>query len=119
MIVKQSRDIALVEEADSSQDLREKLRHASYDVVILDISLPGGSDGLDLLRELRQEYPKMAVLMLGVHSEEQFAVRALKAGAAGYLVKGSVPSELLSAIRKVAAGGKHITDYHRAARLRA
>jgi two-component system, NarL family, invasion response regulator UvrY len=109
MIVKQSKDIALVEEAESSQDLRDKLRHATYDVIILDISLPGGSDGLDLLRELRQEYPKMAVLMLSMHSEEQFAVRALKAGAAGYLVKGSVPAELLSAIRKVAAGGKHIS----------
>ncbi len=109
MIIRQSRDISLEEEAASVADLREKLRAARYDVIILDITLPGGPDGLDMLRELREEYPATAVLILSMHPEQQFAVRAFKAGAAGYLVKGSVPSDLLSAIRKVAGGGKHVS----------
>jgi DNA-binding NarL/FixJ family response regulator len=109
MIIRQSRDISLEAEASSGQELREKLQLQSYDVIILDITLPGGLEGIDMLAELREQYPKTAVLMMSMHPEEQFAVRALKAGAAGYLVKGSVPSELLAAIRKVASGGKHVS----------
>ena len=109
MIIRQSRDISLEDEAASAAELREKLRANSYDVIILDITLPGGPDGLEILKELREEHPETAVLILSMHPEEQFAVRAFKAGAAGYLVKGSVPSDLLCAIRKVAAGGKHVS----------
>ena len=109
MIIRQSRDISLDAEAAGAAELREKLRAARYDVIILDITLPGGPDGLEMLRELREQYPETAVLILSMHPEEQFAVRAFKAGAAGYLVKGSVPSDLLCAIRKVAAGGKHVS----------
>ena len=109
MIIRQSRDISLEAEASNGQDLREKLQKAPFDVIILDITLPGGLEGIDLLAELREQYPKTAVLMMSMHPEEQFAVRALKAGASGYLVKGSIPSELLSAIRKVASGGKHVS----------
>jgi len=109
MIIRQSKDISLEDEAASSAELREKLRAGTYDVIILDITLPGGPDGLDMLKELREEYPGIAVLILSMHPEQQFAVRAFKSGAAGYLVKGSIPSELLSAIRKVAGGGKHVS----------
>jgi DNA-binding NarL/FixJ family response regulator len=109
MIIRQSRDIALEAEAASGQELRDKLQQGTYDVIILDITLPGGIEGIDLLPELRRAYPRTAVLMLSMHPEQQYAVRALKAGAAGYLVKGSVPSELLAAIRKVACGGKHVS----------
>jgi two-component system invasion response regulator UvrY len=108
MIITQSKDITLVGEAADGAELREKLQQSHVDVVILDISLPGGPDGLQLLGELRREYPRTAVLILSMYPEQQLAVRALRAGAAGYLVKGSVPSELMSAIRRVAAGGKHI-----------
>ena len=109
MIIKQSRDICLEDEAASVAELREKLRTGSYDVIILDITLPGGPDGLDALRELREEHPGTAILILSMHPEQQFAARAFRAGAAGYLVKGSVPSDLLCAVRKVAGGGKHVS----------
>ena len=109
MIIRQSQDISLDAEAANGQELREKLAHGVYDVIILDITLTGGQEGFDLLSELRQGYPRTAILMMSMHPEEQFAVRALKAGAAGYLVKGSDPSVLLEAIRKVARGGKHVS----------
>jgi two-component system invasion response regulator UvrY len=79
-----------------------------YDLVLLDISLPGRS-GIDVLKQLKCIKPRLPVLILSMHPEEQYAVRSLRAGAAGYLTKESAPDELLSAIKKVADGGKYIT----------
>ncbi len=107
-IVSQSRDIVVEDEASDGRELMEKLKSRQCDVISLDISFPG-ANGLDLLKTLQSAYPRLAVLILSMHPEEQYAVRALKAGAAGYVAKGSVPSEMLIAIRKVAAGGKYVS----------
>jgi DNA-binding NarL/FixJ family response regulator len=77
-------------------------------VVLLDISLPG-RDGLDILKELKQRYPTFPVLMFSVYAEEQYAVRALKTGAAGYITKDSEPEALITALRKVAQGGRYVS----------
>lgn len=107
-IISLSKDIVVEEEASSGQELMEKLETNPCDVISLDLSFPE-ANGLDLLKILISAHPKIAVLILSMHSEEQYAVRALKAGAAGYVAKGSVPSELLNAIRKVANGGKYVS----------
>lgn len=79
-----------------------------YDVILLDISMPGRS-GLDVLKELKGQKPKLSVLVLSIHPEEQYAVRVLKAGASGYLTKESAQDELISAIQKVSTGRKYIS----------
>ncbi len=79
-----------------------------WDVALLDITLPGKS-GLDLLKELKAARPRLPVLVLSAHPEDQFALRALKAGAEGYLTKDSAPEELVKAIRKILAGGKYVS----------
>ena len=85
------------------------MKDDDYDVVVLDITMPG-RNGMDVLRQLRSERPQLPVLMLSVHSEEQYALRALRAGASGYLTKESAPDELVVAIRKVSSGGKYISS---------
>ncbi len=102
-------DMVVAGEAANGQELLTKIRGKGIDVVVLDISLPGRS-GLEILKDLKRERPKLPVLILSMHSEEQFAVRALKAGASGYLTKESAPEELVKAIRKVVAGGKYISQ---------
>jgi two-component system, NarL family, invasion response regulator UvrY len=109
LVVNSSKDIQLQDEASSGRELLEKVRARHFDVVILDITFPEGPEGLEVLSALQRERSKPAVLILSMHPEEQSAVRALRAGASGYLVKGSEPGELLAAIRKVAAGGKYIS----------
>ncbi len=97
--------------ADEAQNCREVLEHAEkndYDVVLLDISMPGRG-GMDVLKELKAATKKLAVLILSMHPEDQYAVRALRSGAAGYLTKESAPDELITAIRKVATGGKYVS----------
>ena len=84
-------------------------RSEDWDLVILDISF-GGKSGLDVLKEIRQFRPKLPVLVLSMHPEKQFAVRALKAGAAGYVTKKVVSEELLKAVRRVLAGGRWVTQ---------
>lgn len=95
-------------EAKTAQETVESVRRHDWDVVILDISMPGKS-GLDVLDELRRLRPRLPILLLSMHPEEQFARRALKAGAAGYLTKESVPEELKEAVRKVVAGGRYVS----------
>jgi len=109
MIIRQQSDISLEEEAGTGRELLEKLAERPVDVIVLDISLPGGADGLELLKTLRQEYPRIPTLVMSMHPESQLGMRAIKAGAAGYLVKGSDPAELLTALRRLASGGKYIT----------
>jgi two-component system, NarL family, invasion response regulator UvrY len=100
---------AVFGDAASGSEALGLVRSAPWDIVVLDISLPDRS-GLDVLKELRQSQPGLPVLVLSMHPEEQFAVRVLRAGAAGYLTKRSAPRELVAAVRKVLAGGKYVTE---------
>ena len=95
------------EAADAAQALNQ-LRLAKWDIALLDLMLPGKS-GLDLLKELKAEWPRLPVLVLSGHPEDQFAVRVLKAGAGGYMTKESAPEELAKAIRKILAGGRYVS----------
>ncbi len=107
-IVGQSRDITIADEVSDGETLLQKAEAQRYDLVILDISLPG-VNGIDVLKDLRRAGHEMPVLILSMHPEEQYAVRALRAGASGYVAKASVPEELLAAIRKVASGRKYVS----------
>jgi len=101
-------DMEMVGEAADSDSVLELAGQQDWDIVILDITMPGRG-GLDVLKELRQNYPKLPVLILSIHPEDQYAVRALKAGAAGYLTKESAPEELIRAMRTVLKGKKYIS----------
>ena len=107
-IVTETRDIIVAGEASNGQELLNKIKDEDYDVVVLDITMPG-RNGIDVLRQLRTERPSLPILILSMHPEEQYALRALKAGASGYLTKESAPDELVTAIRKVSSGGKYIS----------
>lgn len=96
-------------EAKNGQEVLEKIRSNKYDIVLLDISMPGMS-GLEVLKQLKIEKPKLPVLVLSMHPEEQYAIRALRAGASGYLTKESAPDELITAVRKISQGRKYITS---------
>jgi two-component system invasion response regulator UvrY len=100
--------ISLIDEAGSGKELFEKIQEKVYDVILLDISLPGRS-GLDLISQIKKTQQSAAILMLSIHSEEVYAIKALKFGASGYLTKSSAPEELVSAIQKVSAGGRYIS----------
>ncbi len=108
-IISESHDIVIADEVSTGMELLDKLKRNSYDVIMLDISLPdmSGLEILGTLQKWRDRPPP--VLIVSMHPEEQYAVRALKTGAAGYLSKGSIPEELLTAIRKVSAGRKYIS----------
>jgi two-component system invasion response regulator UvrY len=95
-------------EAGTAEETLECVRQQDWDIAIVDISMPGRS-GLDILADLKQLRPKLPVLFLSVHPEDQYARRALKAGAAGYLTKEGVPDELKSAIRRVLNGGRYVS----------
>jgi len=102
-------DKVTVDEAGSGEEALDKVRENDYHLVLLDISMPGKS-GLEVLQELKSDKPALPVLMLSIHPEEQYAVRALRSGASGYLTKGSAADELLDAIKKVLTGGKYISS---------
>jgi DNA-binding NarL/FixJ family response regulator len=108
-IIADTPDMAVGDEATNGWEVLSKVRAGDYDVVLLDIAMPG-KDGLDVLTQLKHEKPKLPVLMLSMYPEQQFAVRALRAGASGYLTKESAPDELVGAIRKVSAGGKYVSS---------
>lgn len=97
-----------VAEASSAFQALEVMRTQVFDVVIVDLSMPGMS-GLDLIRRIHSDFPAMAVLVLSMHAEEQYALRSFKAGANGYVTKDSAAEELVAAVRKVAAGGAYVT----------
>jgi two-component system, NarL family, invasion response regulator UvrY len=102
-------DMAIAGEAADAQETLAAVRSVGDGaVLLLDLSMPG-TDGLDLLERIRLERPELPVLVLTIAPEDQFAVRALRAGAAGYLVKGSSPDELVLAIRKVSSGGRYVS----------
>lgn len=102
-------DIEVAGEAENAQDALRVVREQEFNVALVDIAMPG-KNGLDLLRLLRAEKPKLAVLILSTYSEEVYAVRAFKLGAAGYLTKDSPASALIAAVRKAAAGGKYLSQ---------
>ena len=107
-IIADAGDVVVAAEATTGSELLALLPGVRCDIVLLDLSMPG-SDGLDVLKTLRRDWPHTPVLVLTMHSEDQFAVRSLKAGASGYLTKDSAPSELMGAIRRIVAGGRYIT----------
>jgi two-component system invasion response regulator UvrY len=108
-VISEESDMAVFGEAQNSQEVFELIREQDWDVVVLDITMPGRG-GLDVLRDIKHERPKLPVLMLSVHPEDQYAVRTLKAGASGYLTKESAPEELVGAIRKILQGGKYVSS---------
>ncbi|MGD2096072.1 MAG: response regulator transcription factor [Desulfobacterales bacterium] len=107
-IISEASNLVVADEADDGRKLLSKIREEHFDVVILDITMPH-MDGLDVLKQLKIEKPRLPVIVLSVHPEDQYAVRVLKAGAAGYITKASAPDELINAIRKVCRGGKYIS----------
>ena len=100
--------VAFGEAQDGAQAL-DVLRADTWDIVVLDVSLPG-RNGLDLLKEIKAERPRLPVLVLTGHREDELAVRSLKAGASGYLTKESAPDELVRAVRKILNGGRYVTE---------
>lgn len=101
--------IAVAGEASSGDEALALVKANDYDLALLDMSMPGLS-GIDLIKRLKLEKPKLRILVLSMHAEQQYAARALKAGASGYLTKDSASEQLIRAIRKIAAGGLLISD---------
>src|SRR5207248_5224695 len=101
-------DIVVVGEAENGHEVVDRVRTNELDVLLLDLSMPGKS-GMELIRQVKTEKPKLRILVLSMHEEHQYAVRAIKAGASGYLTKDSASTELVSALRKLAAGGAFIS----------
>jgi DNA-binding NarL/FixJ family response regulator len=101
-------DISVEGEAGNAVEAMQRVAERSFDVALVDIKMPG-KNGLDLLKTLRGECPRMAVLVLSTYSEEIYAVRALKSGASGYLTKDAPTATLIEAVRKAASGGKHVS----------
>ncbi|HET9735990.1 MAG TPA: response regulator transcription factor [Burkholderiales bacterium] len=108
-ILAASSDVQVAGEAANGDEALALVRANDYDLALLDMSMPGLS-GIDLVKRLKAEKPKLKLLVLSMHGEPQYAARALKAGAAGYLTKDSAAEQLVGAIRKVAAGGVHVSE---------
>ena len=98
-----------VSEAQNAHEALEQIWKKELDAVVMDITMPGRS-GLDIFREIKSARPKLPVLFLSMHEEDQFAVRALKAGAAGFISKECAPHELVNAVKKILAGGKYVSN---------
>jgi len=101
-------DLTVVGEAQNGHETLERVRGLEFDLLLLDMSMPGKS-GIELIRQVRAEKPRLRILVLSMHEEHQYAVRAIRAGAAGYLTKESASRQLVEAIRKVASGGAFIS----------
>jgi DNA-binding NarL/FixJ family response regulator len=101
-------DITVAAEAANGNEVLARVRAADFDVAVLDMSMPGRS-GVELIKQVKAEKPKLRLLVLTMHSEEQYAVRALRAGASGYLTKDSATEQLVAAIRRVAGGGAYVS----------
>jgi two-component system, NarL family, invasion response regulator UvrY len=107
-VVSETADIIVTGEAETGAAALRLLREKPFSMVLLDISMPD-RNGIDVLKQIRREFPKLSVIILTMHAEDEFGVRALKAGASGYLTKQSAPAELVNAIRQVASGRKYIS----------
>lgn len=102
-------DLRVTGEAGSGMEAVQKVQHEEFDMVLLDISMPD-KHGIDVLKQIKQIHPNLPVLMLSMHAEDQYALRSIKTGAAGYLNKQSAPAQLVTAIRQVASGKKYISS---------
>jgi DNA-binding NarL/FixJ family response regulator len=102
-------DMDVTGEAGNGQEVLDLIQKKDFDLILLDISMPGRS-GLEILKELKSQKPHLPVMILSIYPEEQYAVRAFRDGASGYLTKASTPKELISAIRKVSHGGRYVTE---------
>lgn len=102
-------EVTRTDEARNGKEVLKNVWENEYDIVLLDISMPGRS-GLDILKQLKHDKPALKILVLSMHPEEQYAIRALKAGAFGYLTKESSPNELIEALRRVSAGKKYVSS---------
>ena len=107
-VIAEAHDMQVGGEATNGLEALELIRNQDWNVAVLDMSMPGRS-GIELIKLAKAEKPKLPILILTMHSEDQYAVRALQAGASGYLTKESAPEQLINAIRKVAAGGVYIS----------
>ena len=107
-IIAETPDMTIADEAVDGHEVLNKALRNDYDVVVLDITMPG-INGLDVLKQIKTQKPKLPILVLSMHPEEQYAVRVIKAGASGYLTKESASEELVDAIRTASAGRKYIT----------
>lgn len=107
-ILADSRDIVVAGEAENGLDAIRLFPKSRCHVMLLDISMPD-KNGIEVLKQIKKEYPETQVLMLSMHREDQYAIRSLKAGAAGYLTKQAAPKELVVAIRQVASGQKYVS----------
>lgn len=107
-ILAETHDMTVAGEADNGIDALRKIREDEWDVVLLDVNMPG-KNGIDALKQIREEHPRLPVLMLSMYPEDQYAVRLIKAGAAGYMTKESAPELLVDAIRRVAGGKKYLS----------
>jgi DNA-binding NarL/FixJ family response regulator len=108
-ILADASDIEVVGEAGDGHEILKLIRKRGVDVVLLDITMPGLM-GLDALKQMSVENPKLPILVLSMHPEEQYAIRVLKAGASGYLTKAAAPEQLIGAIRKVYRGGRYVSS---------
>lgn len=107
-IVSSANDMEVTGEAANGTEVMQRVRELTFDLLMLDLSMPGRS-GMELIKQVRAEKPKLRILVLSMHQELQYAVRAIKSGASGYLTKESAPDQLEQAIRKIAAGGAFIS----------
>ncbi|MEM8560293.1 MAG: response regulator transcription factor [Bacteroidota bacterium] len=107
-IVNEALDLQVEAEAGDGEELIGLLRDGRGDLVVMDLKMPG-LHGLDLVKQLRSEFPKLPILVLSMHPEDQFAVRVLRAGATGYLTKNSAPNDLVKAIHRVAEGRRYVS----------
>ena len=108
-IVSADEDMEVTAEAADGTEVMQRVRELEFDVLVLDLSMPGRS-GMELIKLARAEKPRLRILVLSMHQELQYAVRAIKSGASGYLTKESAPAELVQALRNIAGGGAYVTS---------
>jgi two-component system, NarL family, invasion response regulator UvrY len=108
-IIEDTPDMKVTGEAENGYELLRKIKEQDYDLILMDISMPG-SDGLEVIREVKKLKPHVPVLILTIHPEKYYGLRMLQAGASGYLTKQNAPFELIEAIRKVSQGGMYISN---------
>lgn len=109
-ILEDTDDLCAMGEAANGHEVMQQIRMAEWDLLVLDISMPG-RNGIDVIRLAKEECPRLPILILSMHQEDQYAVRALHAGAAGYVTKESDPDLLLMAMRRVANGGVFVSEH--------
>jgi DNA-binding NarL/FixJ family response regulator len=107
-ILEDTGDMTVAGEATNGQEVMAQVRAHDFDVAVLDLSMPGRS-GFELIKQVKVEKPRLRILVLTMHSEEQYAVRALKAGASGFLTKEAAADQLVAAIRRIAGGGAYVS----------